>query len=233
MIEALLVYQQADAKLRKIETELAGSEARKKAISAKKYLEGVEDCVNRLDTRAETLAAEYEKASEELVKITEFQAEFESAVKEATDSSGVAYLIKKLDDVGLRIKALTGKLNKLAEEIQAIKKEYSGIKATTKDMKAQYSEFGKQYKELQASVKQEKEETEKQLEDLKSKVDPALMKRYLEKRAAKIYPVVYEARENVCGACNMELSMSETTRLKGGEIIECSNCGRLLYREKQ
>lgn len=233
MIEALLVYQQADAKLRKIETELSSSEARKKAITAKKYLEGVEGCVNRLDARAAILAAEYEKATEELTKVSEFQAEFESAVKEASDSSGVAYLIKKSEDVALRIKTLTGKLNKLAEEIQSVKKEYAGIKATTKSMQAQYSEFGKQYKELQASVKQEKEETEKQLEELKAKVDPALMERYLKKRAAKIYPVVFEARENVCGACNMELSMSETTRLKNGEIIECSNCGRLLYREKQ
>ena len=41
MIQALLDYQTADAKLKKIEKTLAESEERKKAVSAKKYLEKV------------------------------------------------------------------------------------------------------------------------------------------------------------------------------------------------
>ena len=45
MIEELLKYQEVDANLRKIEVELAGSEARKKAVVAKKYIDGVEENV--------------------------------------------------------------------------------------------------------------------------------------------------------------------------------------------
>ena len=55
MIQALLNYQSADAKLKKIEKTLADSEERKKAVSAKKYLEGVEENVNKLDDRAAEL----------------------------------------------------------------------------------------------------------------------------------------------------------------------------------
>lgn len=232
MIEELLIYQEADAKLRKIETELSGSEARKKALSAKKYLESVEANVDNLDARAAKLLDVYEKALSEQEKLKDFETEFESAVKEAGNSSEISYLIKKVDEVSVKIKALSAKLNKLAEEIQSVVKEYVGIKNTTKAMQAQYAENGKKYNELKVAVKDEKEAVEKELEKLKKNVDPALMDRYLKKRAAKIYPVVYEARDNVCGACNMELPMSEMNRLKNGEVIECSQCGRLIYKKK-
>lgn len=232
MIEELLIYQNADAKLRKIETELSGSEARKKAVSAKKFLEGVEQNVDKLDARAAKLLDVYEKALDEQEKIQEFQTEFESALKDAGNSSELSYLMKKADEVTVKIRALAAKINKLAEEIQAVMKEYVAIKSNTKAAQAQYAENAKKYNDLKTSYKDEKESAERELEELKKKVDPALMERYLKKRAAKIYPVIYEVRENVCGACNMELPMSEINRLKNGEVIECSQCGRLLYRKK-
>lgn len=232
MIEQLLNYQQADAKLRKIETELSGSEARKKAMAAKKYLEGVEANVDNLDARAAKLLDVYQKAVAERDRLIEFEAEFESAMKDAANEAELSYLVKKADKVSLEIKALYAKLNKLAEEVQAVMKEYVNIKNTTKAMQAQYAENGKKYNELKASLKDEKEAVEKELDGLKKAVDPVLMERYLKKRASKMYPVVYELRDNVCGACNMELSMSEINKLKSGEIIECSQCGRLLYRKK-
>ena len=232
MIEQLLTYQQADAKLRKIETELSGSEARKKAMAAKKYLEGVEANVDNLDARAAKLLDVYQKAVAERDRLIEFEAEFESAMKDAANEAELSYLVKKADKVSLEIKALYAKLNKLAEEVQAVMKEYVNIKNTTKAMQAQYAENGKKYNELKASLKDEKEAVEKELDGLKKTVDPVLMERYLKKRASKLYPVVYELRDNVCGACNMELSMSEINKLKSGEIIECSQCGRLLYRKK-
>ena len=232
MIEELLIYQNADAKLRKIETELSGSEARKKAVSAKKFLEGVEQNVDKLDARAAKLLDVYEKALDEQEKIQEFQTEFESALKDAGNSSELSYLMKKADEVTVKIRALAAKINKLAEEIQAVMKEYVAIQSNTKAAQAQYAENAKKYNDLKTSYKDEKESAERELEELKKKVDPALMERYLKKRAAKIYPVIYEVRERVCGACNMELPMSEINRLKNGEVIECSQCGRLLYRKK-
>ena len=57
MIKALKEYQVQDAKLREIEKILSGSEERKKTVSAKKYLEGVEENVNKLDFRAAELNA--------------------------------------------------------------------------------------------------------------------------------------------------------------------------------
>lgn len=231
MIQALLNYQTADAKLKKIEKTLAESEDRKKAVSAKKYLEGVEENVNKLDDRAGELIATYEQATSEQIKLKEQQAVIEESLNNAEDEKEIAYLIKKVEELIGKIKALGAKANKVLAEIQNVLKEYSSIKNTTKVAQTQYKESLEKYNQLKESVKDEKEEVEKELEALKGQVDPELMDRYLKKRASKIYPVVFKVRGNVCGACNMELPMSEMNKLKNGAVIDCDQCGRLLYQE--
>lgn len=232
MIDAMLNYQTADADLRKIEKTLAESEERKKAVSAKKYLEGVEESVNKLDVRAAELAATYEQATAEQIKLKEQETVITESLSGVADEKEAAYLIKKAEELIAKIKALGAKANKILGEIQALMKEYSTIKNTTKAAKLQYAENAEKYNALKESVKVEKEKIEKQLDSLAKQVDASLMERYAKKRAGKIYPVLYEVRGDVCGACNMQLSMAEMNKLKNGEIIDCDQCGRLLYQKK-
>lgn len=229
MIENLLAYQTADAKLREIEKVLGCSEEKKKAMTAKKYLEGVEESVNKLDARAFELSAIYESATKEQIKLKEQQAEINDALNAVEDEKEAVYLIKKAEELIAKIKALGAKASKIAEDIQAVLKEYASIKKTTQSAQIQYKENATKYNELKESVKSQKESVEKELEQLKSKVDSSLMDRYLKKRANKIYPIVYEAKNGVCGACRMELAMLDMNKLKAGEVIECDQCGRMLY----
>lgn len=233
MIKALLAYQEQDAKLREIEKTLSNSEERKKAVSAKKYLEGVEESVNKLDDRAAELKLAYEKATEEQIKLKEQETVISDSLDAVEDDKEAAFLIKKAEELIGKIKALGAKANKILEEIQNVIKEYSKIKKTTQAAQVQYKESAEKYNALKDSVKEEKEAVEKQLEKLKKEVDSSLMDRYLKKRANKIYPIFYEVKGNICGACRMELPMSELNKLKNGEVIDCDQCGRLLYMESK
>ena len=78
--------------------------------------------------------------------------------------------------------------------------------------------------------KDEMDKLNKELLVLRKKVDPALMESYDKKRKEKLFPIIFEAKEDVCGACSMNLSMIDIAKLKNGEIIECDNCRRLLYK---
>lgn len=229
MIEELLNYQTADKDLKAIEDELYKSEERKKAVSAKKYLDSVEENVNKLNARAETLSASYENALNEIKSLKEQEEELGLALEKIGDENEIAFLTKKAEELIGKIKNLSATAQKLSSDIQSVLQEYKTIKDNTKIAQAQYNENGKKYNELKASKQAEREVIEKKLEGLKKKVEPSLMERYLKKRENKIYPVIYEVGDKVCGACNMELSMSELNKLKSGEIIECDHCGRLLY----
>lgn len=232
MIEQLLKYQDVDAGLRKIEIELSGSEARKKAVTAKKYLESVDETVNKLDVKAAELAHIYQKMQEEIKVISEQREEFMGALEHADDENALNYLLKKADELYVKVKNLSADAQKVSDAMQAVYKEYAGIRGNIKAAQAQYTENGKIYNELKASKQDEKTKIETELKELEKDVEPELMARYKAKRANKIFPIIYEARENVCGACNMELPKSVLARLKGGEVIECDQCGRLLYLKK-
>ena len=232
MIEQLLKYQEVDAGLRKIEVELSGSEARKKAITAKKYLESVDDTINMLDVKAAELVHIYEKMEEESKLLADQREEFIGAMEHAEDENALSYLIKKADELYNKIKNLSQEAARVAESMQSVYKEYAGIRNNIKSAQAQYNESAQTYNNLKNSKQAERTNIENQLKELEKSVDPALMERYRKKRNAKTFPVVYAVRDNVCGACNMELPTSVLSRLKNGEIIECDQCGRLLYLKK-
>mgnify|MGYP003490361821 CR=1 FL=1 len=82
----------------------------------------------------------------------------------------------------------------------------------------------------------ERQSHQKTFKKLKKAVDPVLMDKYAKKRDNKMYPIVYSVEEHgsniVCGYCKMEISLSEASKLKAGEVIECATCGRLIYRKK-
>ncbi len=235
MVEKLLKYQETDAKLREIEKTLLESEERKKAAIAKKYIEGVTDSVNKLDDRAAELLSAFEQATKEQIRLQEQESEIANALDESADEKAVAFLVKKAEELIGKIKALGDKASKIEKEIQDLYKEYQSIIKKTKAAQEQYNEFYPKYKELQNKFKEEKAGIEKDLDALKAKVDGALMERYLKKRNVdKIYPVIYEVRGGVCGnpRCNMELSAVEIDKLKKGEVIECGNCGRMIFQSK-
>lgn len=232
MIDALLKYQQTDANLKKIETELSGSEERKKAVSAKKYIEGVEESVNKLDSHAADLIAAFDRVKKEIESLNAQKAEFEGALKSVADETEANYLLKKMDELIGRIKALSSEAVRINGEIQSLIKEYASVKSATKAAQAQYSEYGKKYNELKASKKADMEKIEKELEKLAKDVPPELLEKYNKKRKEKRFPVLVEVKGNICSSCRMEIPMSAMSKLKNGEIIECDQCRCLLYKNK-
>ena len=145
MIKALLDYQVVDAKLKDIEKVLSASEERKKAVNAKKYLEGVEENVNKLDTRAAELTSAYDALNDDLAKLQEQSQAISDSITQVEDEKQASYLIKKSDELIAKIKTYSANIAKLYEEIQALVKEYSKIKATTKVAQEQYNENAKKY----------------------------------------------------------------------------------------
>ena len=231
MIKELLAYQNADAKLRKIEKELGASTAKKKAASARAYIEGVNDNVNKLDDRAQIVSNESLSLFDEQKKLAEQLSDIEKAIDSANDENEVNYLSKKADELLSQIKALAQKITKSNEDASKIVKEYAGFKSQTKTAQTQYAEAKEEYDKLKESFKDKIVAINNELEGLKKSVDATLMEKYDKKRANKIFPIVYEVTDSVCGACRMELSMLELNKLKNGEIIECDQCGRLLYHD--
>ena len=232
MIKALKEYQTKDARLKEIENILLSSEERKKRNSAKKYILGVEENVNKLDDKALELKATFDKIELDAKKLSEQQQEIMQTLEGIEDEKQVQFLIKKIDEILAKIKSLNSDADMISKEMQGVVSEYEKIKKTTKVAQVQYKENADKYKELEASYQQEKDALEKELSTLGKAVEPSLMERYLKKRGDKMYPILYEVKNDACGACRMNLSMSDMNKLKNGAVIDCEQCGRMLYIEQ-
>ena len=232
MVKALIEYQSKDARLKEIENILLSSEERKKRNSAKKYILGVEENVNKLDDKALELKATLDKIVLDGKKLEEQQQEIMQTLETIEDEKEVQFLIKKVDEILAKIKALNSDANKISQEMQAVVLEYEKIKKTTKVAQVQYKENADKYKQLESTYQAEKEGLENELKSLGKAVEPSLMERYLKKRADKMYPILYQVKNNACGACRMNLSMADMNKLKNGEVIDCEQCGRMIYLEQ-
>ena len=232
MIKAIIEYQNQDSKLKEIENFLLNSEERKKRNTAKKYILGVEENVNKLDDRALELKSAFDGISQKQAKLLEQQAELSQTLNSVNDEKEASFLIKKVEELITKMKNLSAEADKISKELQTVVSEYEKIKKTTKVAQIQYKENNDKYKELENSYQAEKEGIEKALNELSKKVDKALMERYLKKRGDKMYPILYQVKGNSCGYCRMELSMSDMNKLKNGEVIDCEQCGRLIYLEQ-
>lgn len=231
MIKNLLAYQEIDAKLYDIELKLSTSDERKKAVSAKKYIDGVEENVNKLDDHSASLYSTFENAINEHKKLIEQYEELVKGLEDSKSEHEVEFLVKKAEELLAKISTASKNIENISEQMQSVVKDYANIKKTTRAAQEQYSKYGSMYAGMKKAVQEQRAELETSLTKLAVNIDSNLLEVYKKKRSNKIFPVLYEVRGSVCGACNMELSMLELNKLKNGEIIECDQCGRLLYQD--
>ncbi len=230
MLENLLKYQEIDEELRKTEVELAQSEVRKKAASASAFLKAVNDNVTKLDNRAEMLVKQYDAMNKTVGELTEQLKDYDDIVCE--DSDELAYIKKKAGELADRIFALSSDLESVTAEINSILKEYSSLAVKTKEAKAQYVEYLPKYNELKKQKDEETAEIKKKLAEVGKTVPKELLEKYLQKRKDKIFPVLNEARvvsKHAYCRCGTGLPDADYNYLKGGEIVECESCHRMLY----
>ena len=224
MLDKILAYQEVDKKLRDIELELAKSEERKKAHAAQTFLKSVNEQISALDKRAEELVAKY-------ASLNSTYATLEEEIKEYDDQ--VVYSKKKAQTLSSEIESLAAAIEAVAGEIKGVLKEFSKIKDENKAMKEQYEEYMPRYNALKDSKKDEIDGIRKELAAIEKQIPEDVMEKYKQKRKDRIFPVLNKATElgksGIYCACGKDLPDAQQRQLKGGEIVECESCHRLLY----
>lgn len=233
MINKLLAYQEIDGKKREIEVTLAKSDCRKKMIEAKKYLETVEEKLAKLEQRAGELTAVFENAVALQKKLALEAQDFSHAIDSLEDETGANFLVKKVDELSSKIKAVDDEIVKVENEIKSVLQEYAKIRTLTTKAKTQFSENKEEYAKLKESVKGDLDSIDNELEKMGKEIDSELLELYNKKRK-EMYPVLYAVRDGYCGyeRCNMELPMNTIGELNSGKVVECGNCGKLLFVKK-
>ena len=222
-------YQKVDGELRKIEQELASSEERKKATQAKNFVKSAESRIAAQDARARELKSLRDELIARVAEMSKAISEY-AEIDELVEGGGdISFYKRNAQQLLEKLRAAKTELNRLLTEIENLSQEYKKLMEQGKAASKLYRENFEKFKGLQAARAAEMEAINKRLEKIAATIPPELLERYKQKRKEHIYPVLVPLQGNMC-VCGMDFPLAQRGKLAGGNIIECDNCHRIIYK---
>ncbi len=230
-LQAILNYQQVDAKLYKIEQELSGSKERKEYAKVKKFLEAAPEKLDALEAKAKSYRAVAEELAKKYEQLEETLKEFDHIDELVTEGADVSFYKKKAQSLVEKIKKIKMELTALVAAVKETDEEYKKLKEQVLGAEKMWAKVKAAYSDLKAQVEEKKAPLKAELAGLVGEVPAEMLEIYNTKRKEKIFPVVGKVVGNRCPYCSMDLSISARGKLAGGGWIECEthSCSRILF----
>jgi len=229
-LEQLWQYQQVDFQIDKMENVLRNSQLRQRYAKTVAYLKEQQANVARMEGQAQEIqsklalvarecaasAAEYEAAEDDFGNMTREQL---NAMRQKSNqwADTMARREKELSRLTEQLKTQVKQLEEMRAGIARAKKEYPVLKA--------------KYEEEAAKLDEQTAPLRAQRDKMGEGIDAALLKKYKSIKGRRANPVA-RVIANQCQGCSMEIAQYVLSRAKNnGGIVECENCGRILYLE--
>ena len=230
-LQAILKYQDIDAKIYKIERELAGSEERKEYVKVKKFLESAPEKLDALEAKSRGLRSEADELLKQFARLEETLKDFDNIDELVTDGADISFYKKKAQSKVEQLKKMKADLGVLVAAIKGTDEEYQKLKKQVLSIEKKAAEVYKKYKELKAVKDAEKKPYEEELATVEKELSAEFLEVYKTKRKEKIFPVVGQIMGGRCPYCSMDLPIAARSKLSGGGWIECENhiCNKILF----
>ena len=230
-LDKLWEYQQADKKVADYETEIRQFPLRVQLLKLRNIVadqqtvvRGMENDANKALERLEELSTQRDRAAETFEQISK---DLEANAYET--AAQVRKAIQQMTDAETALKNAEKELAKMVSHSQMMENRYKEVRFKAGKARDEYTRLKATYdKEFEKQTAQ-LEELKKQRAEVGEQVDPKYMERYKAVRG-QCFPAMARLNNDQCSGCNMSLPSAVAKQLQGSdEIIECENCGRILY----
>ena len=233
-MEALWSYQEAEVAKNAVETEIRSTPARLQLNKLHKQLKNQQTVIAKLTEDIEAYELLLTKLTDQVSKL-EARLQVESSeldtIKQDDESTAEEMTELKVDIERLNREVSQGvrETKTLLGEIEKATDEYQNTVRAASKAKKEYDTLRVQCEEERLARADELEKHDKNLESLATTVDPALMERYNQVKQHHVVPIA-KIVNSKCGGCNMSLPMVMLKKISTTDgIVECENCGRILY----
>ena len=228
VFENLLILQDRDRKIMRVEAELAnigperaGIEA--KAKDAQTALEAAKTKAKQLESERKRLELEVDSKKQQIEKysLQQFQTKKNEEYRAlAHEIETCKQAISKLEDQQLEFmeqiegaqKAAQNAAAQTTQLVKAIEEQKAGLATKELRLKKELDELKADYGRLQEAVN----------EDVRNK--------YLRLRKQRGATTVVGIEHSVCGGCHMKLPTQIVLQTQASQdLVTCPNCGRILY----
>ena len=228
VIEQLLVLQDRDQTIMRLEEELARVEPERKALlgnadSSKNALDQARKAAQQVESQRKDLELEVESKKKQIER-------YASQQLETRKNEEYQALNKEIDNCKASIDAIEDQELELIETYDVKVKEVEAAEKVAKEAQARADEQVALLEEREANQKKEKIKVEAERAELAAKVDETVLSRYDRLLQRKRNKVVVGVNRGVCGGCHMSLPTQTQVQCKAQkEIVNCPNCGRIVY----
>lgn len=227
-LEQLLILQDRQQKIRQIQAEiktlpLERDQLESKLAASAAGVDALKQKARQIEVQRKNLELDVGTRSESIARLktqqyqTRKNDEFQAIGHEIERYENE---IRKLEDQELELMI---EADKLKGEIETAEKNARTIKET----------ISRQLTDLEAKSKaldSQRRELEKEREAIAAQIDADSLDQFERLFNSKGDAAVVAVEHGVCTGCHMKVTTATASRVKAGkEIVNCENCGRILY----
>lgn len=230
-LDYLWEYQKLDLRMDELENKKKNCPARKELYKSIKYLKDQQENLLKLNDNVDKKNHIYNRIYNDFQKISMTLKEEEEILNSGniTSFKQLDQIEKKLSDIQKKLDQKKKELTDLLKEMDSLNKKLQGVTQRLRKGKKEYDKYKKEYDLVIKDVEAEYDEVKAKRDSIKEKLDDSLLKKYNAIKGNHRL-VMAEIQQDRCGGCNMVLAslVVQNVRDKAG-VIECENCGRILY----
>lgn len=228
VIEKLLILQDRDRKIRRIESELAHIEPERQALkgktsSAQTQLENAKLRVRQAESDRKRLELDVEAKKTQIERYANQQLQTRKNEEYRALAQEIEHCradINKIEDQEIE---LMERAEQAQKDVAAWTKTFDAAKKLADD---QIAQLGIREQNLQKELA----ELKSNREELAAAVDVGVRGRYERLFKSKGENVIVGVNHGVCGGCHMKLPAQTLVACQANqEVVACINCGRILY----
>ena len=227
-IEKLLILQDRDQRIRRLQSELAHIEPQRQALKAKAA--AAQAGLDNARLRAKQIEAsrkELELEVQAKKQMIERYANQQFQTRKNEEYRALAHEIQTCKDAIFKIE---DQEIELMEQGEAVQKDIARATQAAGDARKLGEEQVTQLNAREQNLQKELAELEANREALAGAVDESARARYERLVRSKGENVVVGVEHGVCGGCHMRVPPQLLVACQAEkELVACSNCGRILY----
>ena len=229
--EALWAYQVEDMKADAIAAAIRRSPTRQKLEKARDFIldrqkqyKQIEEDVGAMVDRKDIIAQAIARSREQLQVL---QKKYESNPPQTAEE--IKALLSEVSRCRDTIRQYEVEISRIVKETDANDKLSRSVRLEAANAKKTFDQLKSDYEEESKSKKGELEAQRAKAKELMDQVDPKLLEEY-ETIKKHISPPVARLTHGQCSGCNTSLPSAILSRIKGGTLVECETCGRMIIQ---
>lgn len=233
-MDKLLIYQELDGKLRKIDKQLNDSEDKKKGRQLNAFLKEAEDSLRKMEERSRELNQLLSNLNQSYTEKEQTISEYEKSVDKSIDLDEVNYLSKKMSDLAKSISVLDRQAHDVTKEIEDLSAKYENYRSKVPTAQKQYRECRERYDVLVKQRMPEIMQIKAELSKMEKTLNPELLEKFKRLKSQGVYPpFVPLIGNNQCGGCQMDNPTGLVSAIDSKGYIVCENCHRVIYKKEE